>query len=409
MLNDRIALSLLLNDNLDKLEDARYLFIQGPDGSIISHTFINGFPRGLLSFGTDIQDPYKIKEFLSDGRKIYDIAVPILKGEIGILHLGVSMESGKKDIAEVAKINYYVAIVILIGLGIGIAVFLIMGFLFSSQIVRLKDFAIKIGNGDLEGRIEVNSKDEIGALASAFNEMALNLKDKVEEIKRLNTIDERNRIALDLHDGCAQDIANIIKRLELCERLFKIDPQQALKELNALKEISKDILNRTRQVIFSLKSSEDTDFNLLYTLGNYTRDFQKQNDIAIRLNVPDSMNSIPPDKSKSIFYIIMEALTNIRKHSEANNVELKIQANNGDSLVINIKDDGRGFDVNDALLNASKHGRLGLISMRQRAGHLGGMLAIESQPEHGTEVSITIPLINSGSFARKREGENRRT
>ncbi len=253
LLNDKVSLSILLHDNSDRLDDVRYLYVQNSEGDIISHTFVKGFPRGLLSFNLNNQSPYKVKGFLGKNGKVYDIAVPISNGELGTLHLGVSLESGKDDIAAISKINHYVTIVILAGLGIGIVVFLIIGFLFSNQIIKLKNFTSKIGGGDLEAKIDVKSKDEIGALASAFNEMALRLKEKIQEIKRLNAIEERNRIALDLHDGYAQDLANVIKRLELCEKLFKINHEEAFEELRILRENIKNLLNKTRQVIFDLK------------------------------------------------------------------------------------------------------------------------------------------------------------
>lgn len=392
LFNDKTALSILLHDNLDRLEDAKYLFIRNPEGNIVSHTFAKGFPRALLSF--NIGTPYleKIKKFLNDGKIIYDISTPILNGEIGTLHLGVSLESGKKDIEDIARINYYVAFIILIGLGAGIIVFLIIGLLFSNQIIKLKNFATDIGKGNLEDKIIINSKDEIEDLASALNEMVSSLKEKIQEIKKLNTAEERNRIALDLHDGCSQELANIIKRLELSERLFKIDPEKAFQELKTLRESTRGILNKTRQVIFDLKSPEDANFSLLENLTNYVKEYNRQTDINVKLDIGDSLNNISPDKSKSIFYVISEALTNIRKHSLAKNAELSIGSKGNGSLTINIKDDGKGFDIDDTLLNASNIGKFGLISMRQRTSSLGGTFFIDSRFQQGTRISISIPL-----------------
>lgn len=389
LLDDKIALSILLHDNLDRLEDVQYLFIQGPEGNIISHTFSKGFPKGLLSFNSSVY-PHSIKEFLNNNRHLYDIAIPISEGQLGALHMGVSLDSGKKDIAEITKVNYYVAIVILIGLGIGVIVFLIIGVLFSNQIIRLKNFASRIGDGDLEAKIDIKSKDEIGILTAAFNEMVGHLKENIQEIKRLNTVEERNRIALDLHDGCAQDLANIIKRIELSERLYKIDPAKAIEELTLLRESTKGLLDRTRQVIFDLRSPEDTDFNLMDNLTHYLRDYRKNNNIDVNLNISGSINGIA--NKKSIFYIIREALANVKKHSMARNVEISLEANNGSNLNILIKDDGKGFDTGDAESPGSNFGKWGLISMRQRANSLGGTFVIESRPQQGTMVSIDIPL-----------------
>ena len=390
--NNKVELSLLLNDNLDKLEDARYLFIQGPDGSVISHTFTDGFPKGLLSLGYDEKPPYRIKEFLSSGTKMYDIAIPILKGELGALHLGVSLEAGKKDIAEIAKINTYVAAVILAGLGAGVLVFLIIGFLFSNQIIRLKDFASRIGEGDLEAKVDVTSRDEIGALAVAFNEMALRLKQKIREIKRLNKTEERNKVAFDLHDGCAQHAANIIKRIELSEKLFRIDPEKAFRELEELKESTKDTLNWTRQMIFDLKSPAETDFKLQSRLSDYVADYMKRNDISVRLDASGAINDIQADKARSVFYIITEALANARKHGKAKHVELHLSAQADKGLAIHIKDDGSGFDVYKAGSLSATQGKWGLISMRERSESLRGTFRITSEPGRGAQVSIHIPL-----------------
>src|SRR3989338_262800 len=145
---------------------------------------------------------YKVKEFISAGKKIYDIAVPIFGGEFGSLHLGVSLEASKLEIAEFAQLNYYIVAIIFVGLGIGIL---------------------------------------------AFSLMADNLKQKMEEIKRLSHLEERNRIAIEFHDVLASDLASIIKKTELCERLFKIDMYKAFTELEDIKKNTKAVLDKTRK------------------------------------------------------------------------------------------------------------------------------------------------------------------
>ena len=323
---------------------------------------------------------------------MYDIAFPMLQGELGTLHLGVSLESDEKDIGQIAKINYYIAAVILAGLGAGILVFLVIGFLFSSRIIRLKEFASKIGHGDLEAKIDIKSEDEIGALACALNDMVSRLKQNVEEIERLNRIEERNKIAFDLHDGCAQHAANIIKRVELCERLYKTDPDKAFKELETLKGCARDTLDWTRQMIYDLKSAEDAEFNLLNKINDHIFAFEKRNDLKIELAVLGAIDNIQADKARSIFYIITEALANAEKHSGAKKIGLSLNSGNN-GLVINIKDNGTGFDINERKAVARSQKRWGLITMRERTEALGGSLSIESAQAMGTEVIINIPLM----------------
>lgn len=398
LINNKLALRLILEDRLENLSDVIYIFIRGHDNTIISSTFKKGFPRGLLRINPIInvpaQDLYSVSRFIANSKKVYDIAIPILNGELGELHLGVSLESSKTEIAEFIKINYYLATVIFIGLGVGILIFTLLGIFLSNRIIKLKDFATNIGRGNLDDRIDIKTKDEIGVLAASFNDMAMNLRAKIQEINRLNIIEERNRIAFDLHDGCAQNIASIIKRIELCEKLFKIDPQRAFEELEALRNEARGVLDMTRQVIFDLKLPENANFNLLDSLNNYTKSYQKQNDINVKLNVPGSFDAISPDKSRQVFYIIGEAFTNIRKHAQAKNVELRLEYNHG-KLSIEIKDDGKGFDIRETELAVSSCGKWGLIGMRQRASSLGGSLVINSAPQQGTRIYINIPFKES--------------
>jgi len=114
------------------------------------------------------------------------------------------------------------------------------------------------------------------------------------------------------------------------------------------------------------------------------------------LDLFGSIDNIPPDKAKPIFCIILEALTNIRKHSLAKNVEVRIERTSNNELVINIRDDGRGFDMKEVESSASSCGKWGLTTMRQRADFLGGTLLIDSIPNQGTKVSLNIPLADEG-------------
>jgi len=208
----------------------------------------------------------------------------------------------------------------------------------------------------------------------------------------LTVVKERDRIAIDFHDGCAQDLANIIKRLELGSKLLKIDPALAEEELEGLRENAKNMLNRVRGMIFDLKSPEDSSFDLRNKIGLFIKDFKRTSNITVKFDVSGTINNIPHAKAKPIFYIITEALTNVRKHSGARNVKLCLDNSRNEELAIEIKDDGKGFDDKAIELSACNHGEWGLINMRQRAMALGGTLVISSVPNQGTRISVNIPL-----------------
>lgn len=403
LLDNKLALSLLLEERLQTFGDAIYIFVRGHDGTIIASTFKKGFPRGLININRGLiqtgtynvqktgEEAHGIEELIVDGKKAYDIAVPLLAGELGSLHVGVSLESRKAEVAEFTRINYYLAAIVIGGLAAGILVFALLGVFLSNRITTLKDFATKIGNGDLNGIINISTNDELGSLAASLNKMAEDLKGKIEVIKNLSYLEERRRIAIEFHDGLAQDVVDVIKRLELCQRLLPVDPRRVSGELTTLEANARNILDKTRDAISAFKSPREHDFSLLDSLSDYIKDYKQQTNINVKLNVCKDVKDIPIDKLEQIFYIIKEALTNIKNHSRAKNAELTLVNTEGE-LIVTIKDDGKGFDVNAIELDGAGHGKLGLIGMRQRANFLEGTLVIRSQPGQGTEISVNIPL-----------------
>lgn len=199
---DELALNLLLHDNLENLQDAEYIFIQDGKGKIVAHTFAQGFPVDLLNINQGKSSG--VKKFLAGGKEYFDLAVPIFAGSRDRLHLGVALKSGKKEIAEFARINYYVAGAIFIGLSLGFAILLVLG---------------------------------------------------TQEVKRIISLEERNRLAVELHDGMAQSLANVVMRLELCQKLFENNSIQATDELNKLKENARELVKDARRAIANLKEA----------------------------------------------------------------------------------------------------------------------------------------------------------
>lgn len=382
-----------LVENEKKLDkDIAYIFIVDSSDRVLAHTFNKGFPVDLLkSNKLQTGQTVHIQPLDTSLGLIYDIAAPVLldKNILSEVHIGIPHNNIQEAVVRINLILLAATmLIVLIGIFL---VYKISSFV-TRPVSKLVAATQSIQKGDFSVKIDIKTEDEIGQLASAFNEMAYRLNDMVDQVKRLTTIEERNRIGLDLHDGCAQDLASIIKRIELCEKLFKMEPAKALGEMQVLRENTRDILNRTRQIIFELKSPEQISAPDLYNkLNDYAKEFQKQNGIRVELNLPSTLNNILTGEYKSIFFIITEAFANIRKHSSARNVKMGLDIKDS-SLIINIKDDGRGFDTDNTGSAGSGYGRWGLAGMRQRAASLGGSLAIRSVPNQGTEIRVTIPL-----------------
>ena len=204
--------------------------------------------------------------------------------------------------------------------------------------------------------------------------------------------EERHRLARDIHDGPAQSMANIILKAELCEKLIEIDKEKSLEELSGLKEIARDTLREIRKTIYDLRPMSLEDLGLIPTLEQYIDVFQEDSKIPIQFKSYGNFNSLEPVFHVSIFRIIQEGLSNIRKHSKANSASI-IMESTQKNLNLLIKDDGIGFDLK-LCKNDSKplEGGFGLINIKERVEMLNGAINIVSAINEGTKISIVIPL-----------------
>ncbi len=387
-------LNKLLDNEKELNIDTAYVFIVDSSGHMLAHTFEKGFPFDLLNANVLIKNKDFNAQLLDTQLGlIYDINVPILLDEsvIGHVRLGILRSGIQKNIA---LIDTAIALITLFIILLNILLVNKISVLITRQISRLVQAAQSIQKGDFSAaKIDVKSRDEIGFLAATFNKMAVYLNQLVKDKEQLTKYKEREKIALDLHDNCAQDLSNLIKRLELCEKLFKIEPAKAYDELRALQENIRCHLGKARQIIRGFKYEEGEKIALAQKIKEYLDDFKQYNAVKAELNISSYFkNNISSEKASYIFYIITEALTNIKKHAQANNIEVSLDCNELEELAVNIKDDGKGFDVKQAQESASGFGKWGLMSMRQRALSLGGTLVINSIPGHGSEVKVRIPL-----------------
>ncbi len=198
---------------------------------------------------------------------------------------------------------------------------------------------------------------------------------------------ERQRIAREIHDGVAQNLAHLMLRLELIARLIPTNPDRAAVEALASREVLFASLNDLRQSIAAMAPAQ------LDRLGFTGAVRAIQDDIAT--NTPDLAvhftacpdDAIPPELRAPAYRIVQEALTNIRKHAQAHHAWVSVEIAKGPVLRIIVRDDGQGFDP-----TATTTGHFGLSGMRERAIESGGELAIASVPGQGTIITVTLPF-----------------
>lgn len=233
--------------------------------------------------------------------------------------------------------------------------------------------------------------EQLELLIKNFNETRFKIIDVKEK--------ERQRIARELHDSTVQNLTHLIHRIELSSMFIDQDTVRSKLELESCIKILKTSIEEIRETIFNLRPMSFDDLGFKQCIENLIANIKlNYRNCIVELNVFDLDQydwKIKNKKSINLFLvtvyrIIQEAISNIIKHSEADKIILEIKCIDA-NCIINIKDNGKGFSVEDTLEQNEKH--FGLSDMQDRVNILNGSIDIISECGQGTELKIEIPLI----------------
>ncbi len=217
----------------------------------------------------------------------------------------------------------------------------------------------------------------------------------LEEKERMAEIHEeaRKKLARDLHDGPTQSVSAIAMRLNIARRLVQRDVQQALEELEKIEDLAHRTVKEIRHMLFTLRPLVLETQGLpaaLQAMADKMRETFNQNVI---IEVDESvLPQLEVGKQGVIFSIAEEAVNNARKHARAANIWVRLRPIQNDILLLEIQDDGVGFDVKSVMQSYEKRGSLGMINLTERTELINGVLNILSAPGKGTRVQVFIPL-----------------
>ena len=200
----------------------------------------------------------------------------------------------------------------------------------------------------------------------------------------LRAVQERQRLARDLHDSVSQALYAIVLDIATAQRIGAADPtrlEAILRDAHALAEAG---LAEMRALIFELRPEFLRQEGLVAALQRQVAAVRARHQLSIVVNATDEPEAAPAIK-EALYRVGQEALNNIAKHAGARAVVITLEES-GAELVLRVRDDGRGFDA-----GKSFPGHLGLHSMRERAASVGGVILINSVPGQGTEVTIRVP------------------
>ncbi len=214
----------------------------------------------------------------------------------------------------------------------------------------------------------------------------LNIRRRIE---REAIIEERRRIAREIHDGVAQSLGYLnLKTKQVSDSVSSQNTVKALTELGDIRQIVQDTYEDIRESIDQL-TTEIRNLPIIPALANYAREFGDNNGIRVKFNVSRPFPPLSPVAELQLLRITQEALTNVRRHAQATDVVVKLEKTS-QAVEMLIKDNGQGFTLSD--LEESPPGYHGLNIIRERAEGLGGSLNISTAPGEGTEVRVSLPI-----------------
>ncbi len=234
------------------------------------------------------------------------------------------------------------------------------------------------------------SAAEVELLSAIGSQVGIALENArlYQRSRQVAILEERNRLAREIHDALAQGLTGIIVQLEAMERLAQRRPEQALASLQRAKDLARRSLQEARRSVWGLRPRSLEDMTLTEALQARVEALREEAQVEASLGVSGTRRILSPDVELNLFRIAQEALVNIQRHAQAKTVHVQFDFGNAHLRLV-VEDDGVGLPTTG---EGSDDGRgLGLTGMRERAALLSGQMTVASQPGQGTRVEVIVP------------------
>ena len=211
----------------------------------------------------------------------------------------------------------------------------------------------------------------------------------LQQTREVAVLEERNRMAREIHDTMAQGFSGIVLQMEAAEQSIEKSPDALGEHLNRARALAREGLQEARRSVWGLMPHALERLSLDAALQEEVRRFDAEGHAKIAFKQSGKRRDLPPDVQTVLLRICQESLTNIRRHAGASEVSVSLKYH-AHEVLLSVQDNGVGFDpvtVQDQKSGVS----FGLIGMRQRADQLEGQLVIDSAKSKGTLVQLTIP------------------
>ncbi|MHB9072190.1 MAG: HAMP domain-containing sensor histidine kinase [Desulfobaccales bacterium] len=292
-------------------------------------------------------------------------------------------------------------------------------------VLKLQEGAGIIGSGNLDYKVAINTRDEVGELSRAFDGMTENIKsltvsrdelelrveERTAELERANQTlqqseqrlrhlaaqvltaqeKERKRMAMELHEGLGQSMTALKMYLRAIQRHLPPESAGIQKDFNTVQILLYEMIEEVRRMSRGLSPALLEHVGLTAALKHILDELGKSQEVTIKADIDDLRTLLSPQAELNLFRITQEALNNIAKHARATQVSVTIKKQDG-RVNFCIKDDGVGFDLEQAAHENITDRGMGLAAMDERLRMIGAHLNIVSQMGLGTEISFSIPF-----------------
>ena len=209
--------------------------------------------------------------------------------------------------------------------------------------------------------------------------------------RQAGVLEERARLAREIHDTLAQGFASVVTQLEAAGGVLREDPGRAEHHIREAEEVARASLAEARSLVWALRPDAIATAGLAAAIGRLATAPGTRGEPVVEVEISGRARPLHPDVEVALLRAAQEALANARRHAGASHVTLTLTYFD-DAVNLDVVDDGRGFEP-EAVGPGGPGGGFGLRGMRERAQHLGGQLTVESAPGEGTAVTIALPAI----------------
>lgn len=284
------------------------------------------------------------------------------------------------------------------------------GYRMKRRIELLRESMLLLEKGNLSRPIPDIGNDELGQLAEQLERVSKRWEEQVTSLQRLSTnnaqlaekarisaiIEERQRLARELHDAVSQQLFAISMTATAVKRTLGRDYDRAERQVELIEEMASVAQSEMRALLLHLRPVHLEGKGLVQGLRELVHELQSKVPIEIQCEVDEDIHLVKGVENH-LFRIVQEAMSNALRHSKAERMEIKLQ-NREDSVRLMIRDNGVGFDW-----DVQKQASYGLRTMQERVNEIGGSIQIITAPDKGTRIEIRIPLVKNDPMWREDE------